>query len=45
MSKTQIASALNMSFDILKRELSVMSDIIKYVGSSKGGHWEIVTTY
>lgn len=43
MSKKQIASALNLSFDILKRELSSMSGIVKYVGPSKGGHWEIST--
>ena len=43
MSKKQIASALNLSFDILKRELSAMSSIVKYVGPSKGGHWEVTT--
>ena len=43
MSKKQIASALNLSFDILKRELSAMSGIVKYVGPSKGGHWEVTT--
>ena len=43
MSKKQIASELNLSFDILKRELSAMSSIVKYVGPSKGGHWEVTT--
>ena len=44
IAKLKIALALNLSFDILKRELSAMSSRVKYVGPSKGGHWEIITT-
>ena len=42
LSKAKIGQGLNLSFDIVKRELEAMSDIVKHIGSSTKGHWEII---
>lgn len=42
LSKKVIAKELGLSFITLRRELSAMSEIVKYTGASKGGHWEII---
>lgn len=42
LSKKAMAKELGISFSTLRRELSAMSDIVKYFGASKGGHWEII---
>lgn len=42
LSKEKIADAMQLSYDIVKRELAAMSHSVKFVGPSKGGHWEII---
>ena len=42
MSKQRLANALGLSMSTIKRELSAMSYVVKYVGPTKGGHWEII---
>lgn len=42
MSKQRLADALGLSMSTIKRELSAMSYVVKYVGPTKGGHWEII---
>lgn len=41
LSKQRLADALGLSMSTVKRELSTMSHVVKYVGPTKGGHWEI----
>ena len=41
LSKQRLADALGLSMSTVKRELSAMSHVVKYVGPTKGGHWEI----
>jgi Fic family protein len=42
LSKQRLADALGLSMSTIKRELSAMSYVVKYVGPTKGGHWEII---
>ena len=42
LSKQRLAEALGLSMSTIKRELSAMSNVVRYVGPSKGGHWEII---
>ena len=41
MSKEKMADELGLSFDMVKRDLAAMSDIVRYSGSSKRGEWKI----
>lgn len=42
LSKEKIAERLGLSFDMVKRDMAAMNDVIKYVGSSKRGEWKII---
>ncbi|MDY4650448.1 MAG: HTH domain-containing protein [Muribaculaceae bacterium] len=41
-TRAEIANALGVATKTIERELAAISDIIRYVGSKKGGHWEII---
>ena len=41
-TRAEIANALGVATKTIERELAAISDIIRYVGSKKGGHWEIL---
>lgn len=41
--KTEIVSAIGVSAKTIERELIILSEIIRDVGSQMGGHWEIIT--
>ena len=43
ITRAEIASAIGFSVKTIERELSILSEIVSYVGSKKGGHWEIQT--
>ena len=42
-TRAEIASAIGVSAKTIERELATLSEIVCYVGSKKGGHWEIIT--
>lgn len=42
-TRAEIASAIGVSAKTIERELATLSKIVCYVGSKKGGHWEIIT--
>ncbi len=41
-TRAEIASSIGVSPKTIERDLAALSDIVHYVGSKKGGHWEIV---
>lgn len=41
-TRVEIASIIGVSSKTIERELAALSDIVRYVGSKKGGHWEII---
>lgn len=43
ITRAKIASTLGVSTKTIERELTAISDIVRYVGSKKDGHWEIFT--
>ena len=45
LSRQEMAHKLGISYSTIKRELSAMSHIVKYVGASKGGYWKILASY
>lgn len=42
-TRAEIASAIGVSAKTIERELATLSEIVRYIGSKKGGHWEIIT--
>lgn len=42
-TRAEIATAIGVATKTIERELAALSDIVRYVGSKKGGHWEILT--
>ena len=42
-TRAEIASVIGVSAKTIERELVTLSEIVHYVGSKKGGHWEIIT--
>ncbi len=42
LSKAQIAERLGLSYDMVKRDLAAMKDVVRYVGASKSGEWRII---
>ncbi len=42
-TRVEIAQSVGVATKTIERELAVLSDIVRYVGSKKGGHWEILT--
>lgn len=40
-TRAEIAAAIGVATKTIERELAILSDIVHYVGSKKGGHWEI----
>lgn len=41
-TRVEIASIIGVSSKTIERELAALSDIVRYVGSKEGGHWEII---
>ncbi len=37
-----MATAIGVATKTIERELTVLSDIVRYVGSKKSGNWEII---
>ena len=37
-----MAAAVGVAAKTIERELNVLSDIVRYVGSKKRGNWEII---
>ncbi len=37
-----MAAAVGVAAKTIERELNVLSDIVRYVGSKKSGNWEII---
>ena len=46
-TSSHMAELFNVSEKTIKRDLYVLRDmsLVKYVGSNKTGHWEIVDSY
>lgn len=42
-TRAEIAFTIGVSAKTIERELATLSEIVRYVGSKKGGHWEIIT--
>jgi len=42
-TRAEIALAIGIATKTIERDLSAISEIVRYVGSKKGGHWEIIT--
>ncbi len=42
-TRAEIAAAIGVATKTIERELAALSGIVQYVGSKKGGHWEILT--
>lgn len=40
-TRAEIAITICVATKTVERELAALSDIVHYVGSKKGGHWEI----
>ncbi|MDE5673585.1 MAG: HTH domain-containing protein, partial [Duncaniella sp.] len=40
-TRAEIATAIGVATKTIERELAALSNIVRYVGSKKGGHWEI----
>ncbi len=41
-TRAEIATSIGVVTKTIERELAALSDIVRYVGSKKGGHWEII---
>lgn len=41
-TRTEIASVIGVATKTIERDLASLSDIVRYVGSKKGGYWEII---
>lgn len=41
-TRAEIAAAIGVATKTIERELAALSDIVRYVGSKKGDHWEII---
>ncbi|MDE7396408.1 MAG: HTH domain-containing protein [Muribaculum sp.] len=41
-TRANIAAAIGVATKTIERELATLSDIVRYVGSKKGGYWEII---
>jgi len=41
-TRAEIALAIGVATKTIERELVALSGIVCYVGSKKGGHWEII---
>ena len=39
----EMSSALNLSISTIEREIPKMSNLIKHIGTKKGGHWEVIS--
>jgi len=42
-TRAEIALAIGVAIKTIERELAALSEIVHYVGSKKGGHWEIIS--
>lgn len=42
-TRAEMAAAIGVATKTIERELASLSDVVRYVGSKKGGHWEIIT--
>jgi ATP-dependent DNA helicase RecG len=40
-TRAEIAFTIGVATKTIERELAALSDIVQYVGSKKGGHWEL----
>lgn len=43
ITRAEIAAILKVTVKTVGRELSSLSDLVQYVGSKKGGHWELIS--
>lgn len=41
-TRAEMATAIGVATKTIERELTALSDIVRYVGSKKGGNWEII---
>lgn len=41
-TRAEIAASIGVVTKTVERELAALSEIVRYVGSKKGGHWEII---
>lgn len=41
-TRAEIATEIGVATKTVEHELAAISDIVRYVGSKKGGHWEII---
>ena len=41
-TRAEIAVAIGVATKTVERELAALSEIVHYIGSKKGGHWEII---
>lgn len=41
-TRAEIAASIGVATKTIERELATLSEIVRYVGSKKGGHWEII---
>lgn len=41
-TRAEIAITIGVATKTIERELAALSGIVRYVGSKKGGHWEII---
>ena len=41
-TRAEIAAAIGVATKTIERELAALPDIVRYVGSKKGDHWEII---
>ena len=42
-TRADIAATIGVAIKTVEPELAAISNIIRYVGSKKGGHWELIT--
>ncbi len=40
-TRAEIATTIGVATKTIERELAALSDRVRYIGSKKGGHWEI----
>ncbi|MDE5846097.1 MAG: hypothetical protein K2H71_01965 [Muribaculaceae bacterium] len=41
-TRAEIAATIGVATKIVEREFAALSDLVCYMGSKKGGHWEIL---
>ena len=41
-TRAEIAAKIGVTTKTIERELTTLSDLVRYVGSKKGGHWELI---